>query len=92
MRNIAFDLTLDEYLNLIKDGICHYCTEPLNETGSGLDRKNNEPLYSVQTAVPCCRQCNITFNGFYTYEEKLLSAKTIKKINSHRAKRNLNPI
>lgn len=82
-RNYDYNLSFDEYCQMIKMP-CHYCGEKLNETGSGLDRKNNEPYYEISNVVPCCRQCNTCFMHFFSYEEKLMLGATVKKINSLR--------
>ncbi len=57
-RKLNFDLTLDTYVAIISDGICAYCSSPLPECGSGLDRKDSTLGYSVNNCVPCCRRCN----------------------------------
>jgi hypothetical protein len=79
-RNISFELSLDEYTLKIGSGSCHYCGQELGETGGGLDRKNNEPTYNVNTVVACCYRCNSTFMAHYTYKEKLILAEAIKDI------------
>lgn len=83
-REMTFSLSFDEYATLIGPGICHYCGSKLSETGSGLDRKDNERYYSVDNAVPCCKRCNVTFNDLYSYKEKLVLAVTIKAIDAAR--------
>jgi hypothetical protein len=88
-RKFTFDLTLEEYAQIIQENVCFYCLGPLNETGSGLDRKDNEPFYSKENCVPCCWPCNITFNSIYTFGEKLMLAKTIREIYSLRKQRKL---
>jgi hypothetical protein len=52
----------------------------LNKTGTGLDRKDNKKGYSINNVVPCCGRCNSTFMDNYRYEDRLILAETIKKI------------
>ena len=79
-RNLAFLLSEEEYGVIVGDGKCHYCERLLSPTGSGLDRKNNEPFYNTETVVACCADCNRTFGAMYSYQEKLVLAKAIKEI------------
>ena len=78
-KNFVLELTLDEYSNIIKDGLCHYCGNPLSKTGSGLDRINNEPSYAFNNVVACCVRCNRVFNLYFNYNQKLLLAEAIRK-------------
>jgi hypothetical protein len=77
-RHKQFDLSLEEFTQIINLP-CHYCSKPLNKTGSGLDRKNNEQFYSKENVVPCCGRCNTTFMDNYTYEGKLILAAAIRQ-------------
>lgn len=63
-----------------------YCGGPLEECGSGLDRKNNDEYYSIETCVPCCGRCNTTFMDLYSYEEKMILAEAIRRIELNRNK------
>jgi hypothetical protein len=78
-RKYDFCLSFDEYKEIIKSGICHYCGNQLPQTGSGLDRKDNEPYYKVINVIACCTRCNTTFMHNYSYAGKLLLAEAIKK-------------
>ena len=78
-KGYVVDLTFKEYEELIKKP-CHYCGGDLNDKGYSLDRKNNEPIYSSTTVVPCCRNCNFTFADRYNYEEKMLLSAVIREI------------
>jgi hypothetical protein len=71
-RGIAFDLTRLEYEQLVQGGKCHYCNEPLPETGSGIDRKDSDGFYTFSNCVPCCFVCNTMKNAFLSYDEMLL--------------------
>ncbi len=79
-RRISFNLSFDEYIALVQDAVWHYCGDPLPVFGSGLDRRNNDPSYSVETVVPCCTECNMTFGAMYSYPEKLIIASARKHI------------
>ncbi len=62
----------EEQFNALLRLPCHYCGDaPTEANGSsvvtvkdvryfynGVDRINNEPIYSVETVVPCCARCN----------------------------------
>lgn len=58
LRGIEFNLTEEEYINLIKDKNCFYCQGTLNKTGVGLDRINNSKGYISENCVACCKECN----------------------------------
>jgi 5-methylcytosine-specific restriction endonuclease McrA len=51
-RKYIFDLSFAEYEAILAIGVCHYCGQPLNKSGSGIDRKNNEPYYRTSNTVP----------------------------------------
>ena len=48
---------------------CHYCGQPLSQTGCGLDRVNNSVGYSLGNVVPCCAACNKIKGDNLTYAE-----------------------
>jgi len=70
LRNLSFDLSVEE-LNSFLQQNCFYCdSEPSNRhrnkrknlihdySYNGIDRKNNKKGYSLDNCVPCCRICN----------------------------------
>lgn len=71
MRNFGFELTRQEFNNLILQD-CFYCGNPphevqslkrYNKTGvpiftNGIDRKNSNSGYTIENCVPCCEMCN----------------------------------
>lgn len=59
---------------------CHYCGSALNNTGSGLDRKDNQLGYVPENVVPCCRQCNVVKNSFFSYDEMMQLSSVLKNI------------
>lgn len=82
-RKLEWNIAKDDYVNLITQQ-CHYCKESLNETGVGLDRKDNSKGYILNNVVPCCWTCNRTRSDLYTYDEMLILAETIIQIKSAR--------
>lgn len=68
-RKINFELTIEEYDNLIH-GNCFYCgagpkirnfkrkTSSYNYPMNGIDRVNNNEGYTVKNSVSCCDTCN----------------------------------
>ena len=54
-RGLLWDLTLEQYAVLISQP-CHYGdgNHPLNPTGVGLDRLDNQRGYEIGNVVPCC--------------------------------------
>jgi hypothetical protein len=83
LRGYDWMLNEIEYGDLLKN-VCHYCLQSIGETGTGLDRKNNEPFYSIDSCVPCCGRCNGTFMDQYNYDEKMILAETIRVIDQKR--------
>lgn len=79
----VWDISLESFETLLLQP-CHYCDGVLNPTGCGLDRKNNEVGYTLENVVPCCQQCNIVKNHFFTYEEMMTLAVTIRQIKNNR--------
>lgn len=74
-RGLSWSLTLDEFSALILLP-CHYCGNPLPETRSGLDRKDNSVGYEIGNVTPCCTICNRMKSNLFTYEEFLQFAGT----------------
>ena len=69
-RKILFDLSLDQYTNLIKEA-CYYC-ETITfgiEVGVGLDRINPKDGYTLSNVLPCCGDCNTHRYNSWTVEE-----------------------
>lgn len=83
-RSLVWDIGFEQYVDLIKSGKCHYCTQPISRGGSGLDRKDNNIGYIVDNVVPCCHNCNRTKSAYYTYDEFLLIAAAIRQIHQKR--------
>jgi uncharacterized C2H2 Zn-finger protein len=80
-RELEFTFSFDEYQSIIQVGICHYCQGALNETGSGLDRKDSSKGYITGNCVPCCWKCNlIRGEDNVSYAEMIEVAKLLKKL------------
>lgn len=53
-RNYSFELSLDEFSNLITDANCYLC----GRESSGVDRLDNSIGYVLENCKPCCGSCN----------------------------------
>ena len=68
-RNLDNTLSKQEYIDLL-DNCCFYCEMDISsETGSGLDRLNNDRGYHLDNVVPCCRICNLGKGNLFTSKE-----------------------
>jgi hypothetical protein len=84
------DVSYEEYLVYVgKD--CHYCDRVLlwtphgeNNPGFWLDRKNNNIGHLKYNMVVCCGPCNNTKRDYFTYEEFMLMAPTMKRVRIER--------
>jgi hypothetical protein len=86
-RNLAYDLTTEEFVEIIT-GKCHYCGDSLTNTKkgqgktsgdfkyTGIDRVDSSKGYTKENSVPCCWMCN---NMKYTTEKDVF-LNHIKKI------------
>ena len=79
-RGIKFDLTIAEYIWLVKKARCHYCSGTLPKAGFGLDRLENKKGYCSVNAVPCCRVCNMIKGDTLTAEEMRAVAKLLQSM------------
>jgi len=63
-RNLKFEITKEEFINIISQK-CNYCgvsglCNRYNVYGAGgIDRINSNKGYKLNNCVPCCGQCNI---------------------------------
>lgn len=51
-------ITPEQHAELLRDNICYYCSNRLQETGSGLDRIDSSKGYTIDNVRPCCLRCN----------------------------------
>lgn len=89
-RNIKFELSLNEFKNLIskacfycgkKDTMSDWCYASKSEFfHNGIDRRDNEIGYTVHNCVPCCKICNVSKNS-YTEKQFL---EHVRAIANHR--------
>lgn len=96
-RDIPVLLSYEEFVKFTCEKTCHYCGSKLiwlervnhdvsKHVGTNLDRKDNTKGYSVENCVACCGECNLTKGDRYTYEEFMLLAPALKKIQRLRKK------
>ena len=77
-RNLEMNITLDEYIGLVSNDMCHYCGGPLPETSYGLDRVDNNGPYVLSNVVPCCGFCNKLKWNILTYEETRVAVRALQ--------------
>jgi hypothetical protein len=78
-KGMECTLTLEHFSKLIEKS-CEYCGGKLEETGYGLDRKNNKEGYTVDNVVPCCKICNQTKMDIFSFDEMKEIGKIIRRI------------
>jgi hypothetical protein len=86
-RDLNFDLTLEQFLELTKQN-CYYCeatpskimhNRRIKDSGyiyNGIDRLNNDEGYTLTNSVACCKECNymkssMSFESFKSKIEKI---------------------
>ena len=67
-RNLAWNLSFEDFVLWLWGAPCFFCGEPAN---GGVDRMNNEQWYDAYNAIACCKTCNSmkgkqTFHDFLT--------------------------
>lgn len=76
LRQKTFNITYEQFANLI-GAACYYCNNELGkkvETGSGLDRLDNNIGYEITNVVSCCTFCNkLKSNLFSDIEMKAIA-------------------
>lgn len=78
-RKIVWELTLQQYIDLIQKE-CYYCGVSMeNETGVGLDRiDNNKTIgYVMNNVLTCCGSCNQIRGSNLTVEETKVAISAI---------------
>lgn len=60
-RNIDFNITQDEFLNIVKNN-CYLCNKTNNNNTLGLDRVDNDKGYIIDNCKSCCKYCNYMKN------------------------------
>jgi len=54
----VLEISFEEYVDLIRSGVCGYCGEEFSPSGYALDRINHDVGYLRDNLLPCCRACN----------------------------------
>jgi hypothetical protein len=77
-RNLSFELTLDEFTEIVTKA-CYYCKKYEENEVIGIDRINSFIGYNMENIVPCCNICNtmkqqLTMNEFALQIEKIYSS------------------
>ena len=91
-RNIVFDLTREEFLNIVSKD-CFYCgSSPSRITktrgngvyiSNGTDRLDHRKGYTLSNCVPCCKKCNyakhiMSVDEFYKHIKKIYKHMEVK--------------
>jgi hypothetical protein len=79
-RGISFELTFEEYTQIVEDNSCYYCSALLPKTALGLDRVDNSKGYVFENVVACCSDCNRLKNSHLTLEEMKEVIKVLKEL------------
>jgi hypothetical protein len=77
-------LSLNFYVELIRDNECHYCLGPLNPTSHSLDCMENELGHLCFNVAPCCKSCKQKKMNDTSYEEMMLLAPVLREIRRRR--------
>jgi hypothetical protein len=81
-RNLSWDIDFEYYCKILNKN-CHYCNKTLlDETGSSLDRINNNLGYEINNVLPCCGNCNKIRGHRLTKEEMEVAMKAVLEFRS----------
>lgn len=83
-KGLEFDLTVEWFIENIKDKSCIYCER--SNIRMGCDRIDNSKGHLKSNVVPCCKECNITRSDMFTHEEMLQLGKHLRIIYDKRIK------
>ncbi len=75
-----FELTFEQWSELVLGKPCHYCGGPLETKGCGLDRKDNSLGYVLSNVAACCKECNRIKGHTLTYTEMLEVSALLKRL------------
>jgi len=82
-RGLSWELTVDQYRELISKD-CVYCGCSLYwQTGCSLDRIDNAKGYTMDNVLPCCNFCNKLRSNLLTVDETRVAVMAVRE---HRAK------
>lgn len=68
-RGKTWDISQQDYIDLISQPCFYDGASLCKEFGTGLDRIDNSKGYSLDNVVPCCGDCNIIRGDRLTHEE-----------------------
>ncbi len=68
-RSLEMQISLKQYVEIIKDNKCYYCDASLvGSAGHSLNRIDSNKGYLVENVKPCCKFCNRIMSN-YSIEE-----------------------
>lgn len=79
VRNIWFELTLDEFKVLVEQP-CFYCNTYNNNEVIGIDRLYSDLGYSIKNCVTACKLCNMMKNDL----DPMLFVEHIQKVSNNK--------
>jgi hypothetical protein len=77
IKKTKCNITFEQYVTLVTGASCHYCKGPLDQTGCGIDRKDNDKGYEIENISVCCGTCNMIKGSALTYQEALVAIAAI---------------
>ena len=77
-RQLDFLLTEQQYDSLVIEP-CTYCGDSLGDTGTRLDRIDNDRGYVVGNVLPCCGRCNLLRSHKLSVEEMRVGMKALRE-------------
>jgi hypothetical protein len=81
---MEWKITKEQHAELLKT-FCHYCHGDLNETGSGLDRKDSSIGYTLENVVACCGSCNVIKSNLLEYDEMIEAMNAVTELRRTKA-------
>lgn len=80
-RGLELRISLEEYVEILKENKCHYCDASLlGSAGHSLNRVDSDKGYLVNNVMPCCKFCNRIMSDFTKEELKTRVYKIIKRM------------
>jgi len=68
-RSLNWDISYNEFIQIASKNCYYSNNHKLPETGSGLDRIDNNKGYTINNVIPCCTNCNLSRANRYTVQE-----------------------